>query len=117
MSTDYLPKVKVRFSREDRSFGRYYRPETHNYPDQEKRNRYYAYLKHKSQAKYRGETYLLTKEDWFDLWPTELFEQRGRGSQNLCLSRIDPFGDWTVSNVHIITREEFLKKKRKDEVK
>lgn len=78
---------------------------------------YYAWLKHRAQARFRGEGYHITFEQWQDLWPEELWEQRGRLSSSLCLSRIDFWSDWDISNVEIITRREHLQKKRKREYK
>lgn len=70
---------------------------------------YYAYLKHRSQALYRKEGYDLTFEQWQQLWPQELFEQRGRSNHSLVLTRLDWDNAWSEDNVRIVTRKEHLK--------
>jgi hypothetical protein len=107
MATNYLPKILSKHAPNNKP-GRYYNPDKHKYKDQEQRNRYYAYMRHKAQARYRGEAYELTADDWFDLWTPELFEQRGREADKLCLARVDPEGAWSKHNCEIITRKEFL---------
>lgn len=80
-------------------------------------DQYYAWLRHRAQAKFRGETHDLTFEQWLDLWPEELWLQRGRDADSLCLSRVDFWGDWEISNVEVMSRREHLRKKRKREYK
>lgn len=75
----------------------------------EEQERYYAYLKHRSQARYRGEEYSLTEQDWCELWPMDLFERRGRRLESLCLMMIDPELGWRRENVKVTTRKENLK--------
>ena len=79
-------------------------------PDPLRRNKYYAYLKHRAQAKYRGESYSLTWEDWETVWEDHLWEQRGKGSQALCLAQIDCDKGWHAGNVEIISRNEQVSK-------
>jgi hypothetical protein len=38
-----------------------------------------------------------------------VWEHRGRALEQLCLSRIDWEGEWSIDNVQIITREEHFK--------
>lgn len=86
-------------------------------PDVVEHDKYYAYLKHKAQAKFRGEYHDLTWEQWQELWPTDLFLKRGRGVDDLCLSQIDPELGWTRNNLEVITRRLQLQrsgKMRKD---
>jgi len=80
--------------------------------DEFRRNKYYAWLKHKAQANHRGEYYDLTFQDWETLWPDELFALRGRRPDDLCLMRIDIDGGWTVSNLEIVTRIDYLVRAR-----
>lgn len=68
-------------------------------PDPVQRDKYYGWLRHKSQASYRGETYTITWEDWQKLWPNDLWFQRGKRSECVILVRLDPDGDWDMSNV------------------
>jgi len=69
-----------------------------------RRDRWVAYQKHRAQAKYRGESYELSWEEWDHLWE-HCWEQRGRGRKNLCLSRIDFGGEWAIHNVVVVSRQ------------
>jgi hypothetical protein len=64
-----------------------------------------AYSRMRSQAKYRRELWSLTWDEFFEIWAS-LWDLRGSGREQLCLSRIDPAQAWTVDNVEIITREQ-----------
>lgn len=79
-------------------------------PDIVTRDKYYAWLKHRAQAKYRKEDYDLTWEDWQTLWSNEDYLKRGRKINDLCLQKIDPDGGWTITNVEVNTRYEYLKR-------
>ena len=72
----------------------------------------YAWMKHRSQARYRDEPHDITLEQWQELWSEDLWFQRGRGADNLCLSKQDPSLGWSISNVEIVTRREFLKRNK-----
>lgn len=78
-------------------------------PDINTRIKYYAYLKHKAQARYRSEPYALTWDDWQTLWTDELFEQRGRRVQDLVLVRRNRAESWNRNNCQICTRREHFK--------
>ena len=68
------------------------------------------YLVQKNQAKNRGETWELDWEPFFELWSKDdRWLNRGRRSDDLCLSRIDMDLGWHPSNVQIITRSQMLK--------
>ena len=75
-------------------------------PDPLAHDKHYSYLKHKAQARYRGEDYSLTLEDWMTMWTDELWLERGRGSDNYCLQQQDPEFGWHHNNVEIVTRKE-----------
>lgn len=77
-----------------------------------RRDKYYAYLKHKSQAAFRGEEYYLTWEEWEGLWTDELWHKRGRKISNLCLTRPGLSGPWCISNVEIATRRKHFDYKK-----
>ena len=81
-------------------------------PDPDRRDKYYAYLKHKSQASYRGEFYLLTWDDWEYLWQEPNWSKRGRKITDLCLTRLDFEGPWSVDNVIVCTRREHFDMKK-----
>jgi len=76
----------------------------------QERERYYAWAKHRSQAHYRNESYNLTSEDWNLLWTEELWQQRGRHTDSIVLSRIDSQLPWSIDNVEFITRREQLRR-------
>lgn len=75
-------------------------------PDWTDHQKYYAWLKHRSQATYRGEKHSLTWNQWQKLWPNDLWNQRGRAIDDVCLTRIDPTKSWNYKNCEIITRHE-----------
>jgi len=79
-------------------------------PDPLTHDKHYAYLKHRSQAIYRGDDYNLTWEDWQELWPDELFLQRGRSSDSLCLMLVDRDCAWDMDNVEMVTRAELTRR-------
>lgn len=85
-------------------------------PDPVRHDKYYAYLKHRSQAKYRKETHSLTWEQWETLWPNDLWSQRGRSADSLCLQQIETGEGWHISNVEIVTRRQHLQNKRTKEI-
>lgn len=73
-------------------------------------DKYYAWLKHRSQAHFRNEAHELTWEDWQQLWPNDLFEQRGRKKTDLCLARIDQEGSWSIENCAVVERSTHLQR-------
>lgn len=77
-----------------------------------KRDKYYAYLKHKAQARYRNEEYYLTWKEWETLWTPELWHKRGRKINSLCLTRPNFDGPWCVSNVEVATRRQHFDYKK-----
>lgn len=77
-----------------------------------KQDKYYAYLKHRNQAVYRGETYLLLFEDWCEFWPDAEWIKRGRGGEDLCLTRYDFSSEWSVVNCVVCTRRKHFDIKR-----
>ena len=77
-------------------------------PDPVRRDKYYAWLKHRNQERYLGREYNLTWEDWESVWPDELWHKRGRSSDSVCLARRDRAGPWQLNNTHVITRRQQL---------
>jgi hypothetical protein len=70
----------------------------------------YAYIGHKKNAKMRGNAFLLTFEEWLDIWTESgKFEQRGRGSLNYCMARHGDVGPYAIGNVRICTNRENIK--------
>lgn len=72
--------------------------------DPMKREKYYAWLKHRSQAAFRKEDYSLTWEDWELLWSDDDFSRRGRGMDNMCMFLIDRDQGWHLNNVAVEQR-------------
>jgi hypothetical protein len=62
----------------------------------------------RSQAHYRGEKYFLTFEEFCELWTDDLWERRGRKSDELAMIRINPNAPWSIDNCQIVTRKEQL---------
>ena len=83
------------------------------------RDKYYAWLKHRAQAKHRKEDYSLTWEDWQTLWSDQDFLNRGRGMDNMCLFQITPGEGWHLNNTTVEIREKrqgnYGKKRKTDE--
>jgi len=85
------------------------RPHLRQYPDPLEHKMYYAFLRMRAQAKFRSEMFKLTFEDFQELWG-DRFEQRGRRAESLVLTKRDLAGIWERDNVHIINRQEQLKR-------
>lgn len=71
-------------------------------PDVVEHDKYYAWLKHQAQARYRGEQHDITWEQWQQLWTTDCWLNRGRSKHCNMLVRINNQGAWTLSNVKMI---------------
>jgi hypothetical protein len=113
MQHKYVPQPKKLGP--NNSQGRYVTP--NNWitgPDPLRREKYYAYLKHRAQAKFRNEHYELTWDDWETLWPDELFLRRGRRNKDLCIARLDRLDSWNTHNCTVCTMLE-QKARRKEE--
>jgi hypothetical protein len=80
-------------------------------PDPARHQRFVAWCRSRSQAQYRGESWQLGFEDfertWGDRWC-----QRGRGSEDLCMTRLDPEQPWKLGNVAVITRREWHRREQ-----
>lgn len=75
-------------------------------PDPFTHEQYVAWLKHKSQAKFRGEPHQLTFDDWQWAWLHQ-WHKRGRNKTSLMLVRVDWHKPWQRDNVMLVTRKEF----------
>lgn len=81
------------------------RPDPAKWADEDtimERDIYYGWLKHRAQARFRGEEHDLTPEQWRELWPKETWLNRGRAPECDMLVRIDVTGAWTLNNVKIV---------------
>lgn len=81
-------------------------------PDPVRRDKYYAWMKHKAQAKFRQEVYLLEFEDWERCWTDEHWFNRGRHSDNVILTRKSFEEGWYPDNIEIIPRTEYHKRRK-----
>ena len=68
-----------------------------------------AWQKSKAQANFRGELWMLSFEEYQQLWLGK-WDQRGRANSDVCMTRIDPEAAWEYSNVEIIPRIEHLRR-------
>lgn len=83
------------------------------FPDEFQNELFKCWHKHRQQALWRGEQYELSVEDFFDFWPKELWDKRGRGRNSLCMIRVNDKVAWSKSNCKIVTRLEQLRKTNK----
>ena len=74
-------------------------------PDPETHRKYQAWVQQRNQAKWRGETWNLTFDQWNRLWG-ELWHSRGRERGCYCMTRRDHEGEWDMQNAQVITREQ-----------
>jgi hypothetical protein len=77
---------------------------------------YIAFLRMRAQANFRRETFELTFEQFQDLW-RGLWDRRGRGSDDFCLTREDQTQKWCSNNTVCIRRTDHLRKQRQLQVK
>lgn len=75
-----------------------------------RRDKRYAWLRHKAQCKFRNEEYNISWEDWENIWSDEDFLKRGRGIDDLCLMKVEIDGDWSVANTQVIRRLDQLQR-------
>lgn len=76
------------------------------YKDAFDHERHRAWHYHRAQAHFRGEAHQISPEQWFEIWPQELWVRRGYGGDDLILTRRDDKEAWHIDNVEIITRRE-----------
>lgn len=78
-------------------------------PDQEDHKLYISCQRSRAQAHFRQEDWQITEQQYIDLWRIDdRYKNKGRGSDDFCLCRIDEEKPWTVDNVEIITRKLHL---------
>jgi hypothetical protein len=66
-----------------------------------------AYISQKYLAKKRKIEFLLTFQEWYDIWlQSGKFHLRGRRSNEYCMGRHNDIGPYAVNNVSIITNHE-----------
>lgn len=74
-----------------------------------KHSMYLPWLRARAQANFRKEPWTLTFEEFYEMWK-DLWPQRGRKSEDYCMTREDPEGTWDKDNTVVITRLEQLKR-------
>jgi hypothetical protein len=75
--------------------------------DTYKHDMYHPWQAHRAQAKFRGEEYTLEFEDFYEFW-TGSWHERGRGGDDMILTRIDPEKPWQADNCKLRVRKEYL---------
>ena len=66
----------------------------------------------RAQAKYRGQEWLITEQEYVDLWmKDDRYKFKGRNRENICMTRIDKTKPWQVSNVVFENRAEHYRKR------
>jgi hypothetical protein len=59
----------------------------------------------RAQAWYRGEEWTITEQEYIELWRRDdRYLKKGRGTEDLCLVRLDYEDGWHIYNVDIISR-------------
>jgi hypothetical protein len=74
-----------------------------------------AWHRQRAQAIFRGEDWQLSFEEFQEAWQG-LWLQRGRGSDDYCMTRLDPSAAWHPLNIEVMTRLQHLKQHRKRQV-
>jgi hypothetical protein len=67
-------------------------------------------MRARAQAMYRGEEWTMTDKEYIDLWlKDDQYLRRGRSNDDLCMTRRDPDGAWSVDNTMIMSRHDHYK--------
>lgn len=76
------------------------------FPDKFTNDRRLSWLRSRCQARYRGEDWQLTFEEYCVFWKTQArYYSRGKESHQLVLTRFDPEDAWDRDNCCIIDRK------------
>lgn len=84
-------------------------------PDPLVHKMYLTWLQQKNQANFRKENWTLSFEVWSEMW-SEHWNNRGRHSDQYCMTREDLDGPWDETNTIVITRKEQLQRHRARQV-
>ena len=71
--------------------------------------KYIPYLRARSQAAYRNESWTLTWEEFKILWPNQLWEMRGRKTNSMVMMRVVPELGWHLDNIIVLARGDQLR--------
>ena len=74
-------------------------------PDPVRHAQFVAFGRARAQAQFRGEAWTLTFDEFVQVWGAD-WSRRGRASDDLCMTRVDPDTAWDLHNVELITRCE-----------
>jgi hypothetical protein len=85
------------------------RPHTWRYRDPVVHLQHIAWMRMKAQADFRGEPWDLSFDEFISFWQT-YWPQRGKASDQYCMTRCDPDGAWSPDNVEVVTRIEQLRR-------
>jgi 5-methylcytosine-specific restriction endonuclease McrA len=84
-------------------------------PDEVDHKLYIDCLRARAQANFRGEGWTITEQEYIKLWRTDdRYKLKGRGTESLCLVRIDLEKAWTLDNVEIIERIKHFRRSGKE---
>jgi len=84
------------------------RPETwQSGPDPVRHAQFHAWGQARAQARFRGEAWELTVEDWIACWG-DSWHLRGRHNHSRYLVRTDWHLPWRGDNIGLVTRNELL---------
>ena len=71
------------------------------------RARHKAFNVSRCQARFRGEEWELTLEEFFSVWTPLRWSKRNRSSSGLMMTRRDTERAWSIDNVYIIDRRKY----------
>lgn len=74
-------------------------------PDPDTHEKYRAWVQQRNQALWRGETWQITFDEFQQIWAGR-WHRRGRGTDDLAMTRTDWSGPWTPATVALRTRKQ-----------
>jgi len=77
--------------------------------DPVRHEQYYAFLKQRAQANFRKEAWAMAFDDFVEIWGED-WSNRGRASENMCMTRRDYDLPWHKTNVDIVPRHEHVRR-------
>jgi hypothetical protein len=81
------------------------------YPNDLQLNQQYKdWVRFVCQCRHRNEDCSISWNEYQKIWK-DRYHLRGRGGQDLVLTRIDHEGAWTENNIQVITRREQIQRK------
>jgi len=80
------------------------------FQDPFKHELWYSFLKHRAQARFRGETYRLTWQNWQQIWTPALWAKRGRKPHSLRLTQKNSKLGWSFKNCEVVEHSSHMKK-------